>query len=435
MKTRKLTIVIAGIMLVFFSTGQALAQKEATSYFSVSGTVKDVNTKRPVAFAHVFVPGTHVGTVANMEGAFTLKIQEALDAGNIGISHLGYKIAKFDIESRKGKVTDFLVEPHSVTLQEIMVKPHDPREIVLTALRKKEENYTTSPYLLTGFYRETIQQRSDYISIAEAVINIYQTPVDVDPRHNQVKIVQGRKSEDVKTADTLILKLQAGPNMSTVLDVVRNGDVIVDEETIDYYSYELLDIVKIEDEANYVIGFEPRVVVPYALTKGKFYISVESNAITMADFSLDLSDTDKAAKNFIKSKPRRLRFTPKNTRYLVTYTKVDGKYHLNYIRSEIEFFADWRRRLFRTSYTVMLEMAVTQRESENVTRFPYREIFSSRKVLADHVKSDFEEDFWGEYNYIEPDQSIETAIRKLYKTMKLSKKEAEDLIYSVNKVD
>ena len=417
MKTSKLTSVIAVIILAIISLGQALAQQEASSFFTISGIVKDVNTKRPVAFAHVFVPGTHVGTIANLDGKFTLKIQQDLNTGEIGVSHLGYRVSKFEIEARKGKVTDFFVEPYSVTLREILVKPYDPREIVLKALEKKEENYATIPYLCTGFYRETIKQKSDYISIAEAVINIYQGPITSPARANQVKLVQGRKSADVKDADTLALKLQGGPNMANVLDIVHNSEVIIDEESIDFYSYELLDIVQIENEANFVIGFEPRVIVPFALMQGKLYISSDSYAITMADFELDLSDKDKAAKNFVKSKPRRLRFTPKNTRYLVSYTKIDDKYHLNYIRSEIEFFADWRRRLFRTNYTVMLEMAVTQRESENVSRFPYREALSTRNVLADKVSVYFEDDFWGDYNYIEPDQSIESAIYKLNKNL------------------
>ena len=413
MKTKNLTSVYAIILMVIMSVGQAFAQKEATSFFTVRGNIVDAVTERPVAFAHVFVPGTHVGTVANLQGKFTLKVQDTLNADKIGVSHLGYKITQYEIETGKDKESVFFIEPHSVTLQEVLVRPKDPRDIVLNALHRKEENYRDVPHLSTGFYREAIKQRNDYISIAEAVINIYQAPVNQPVRRNRVELVQGRRSADVEDADTLVLKLQGGPNMSNLLDIVQNSQLIVDEESIDFYNYELLDIVKVEDETNYVIGFEPRVTLPYALFEGKLYISTENYAITMADFSLDLSDKDKATKNFVRRKPRRLRFTPRDTRYLVTYTKIDDKYHLNYIRSEIEFFADWRRRLFRTGYTVMLEMAVTQRESENVSRVAYRDALSSRKILADMVPVYFEDDFWGEYNYIEPDESIESAVEKL----------------------
>ncbi len=413
MKTRLLTSVCISLLLTVFSLGHAWSQDLGSDFVSISGTVKDTNTGRPVAFASVFIPGTHVGTVANLDGNFTLKVANSLNATKIGVSHMGYKAASFDISPRAGRISDFLIEPHSIMLQEVLVRPQDPRELVLRALQKKEENYANEPFMLTGFYRETISQRRDYISIAEAVINIYQSPISTGQHQDRVRIVQGRKSADVKDADTLILKLQGGPNMSTVLDVVRNSEVLVDEETIDFYNYEFLDIVKIGDETTYVIGFEPRVVVPYSLFEGKLYISAENLAVTMAEFSLDLSDRDKATKSFVQRKPSRLRFTPTNTRYLVTYEKIDGVYHLNYVRSELEFFADWRRRLFRTRYNVMLEMAVTHRDSENVTRFPAREAFRPRSILADMVSVYFEEDFWGDYNYIEPDESIESAIRKL----------------------
>ncbi len=417
MKTKKMISVIVSIVLTVLVFGQAAGQERSANFVTVSGKVVDSNSDRPVAFANVYVPGTHVGTVANLDGNFTLKISKNLNADKIAISHLGYKVTEFEVEQRIGKYTQFPLKPHSITLQEVLVKPHDPREIVLKALDYKEKNYTTSPHLLTGFYRETIKQRNDYISIAEAVIKIYQAPVTSPIRHNQVKVVQGRKSADVEDADTLILKLQAGPKMANIMDFVRNEEIIVDRETIDWYEYELLDVVSIEGRSNFVIGFTPRVTLPFALNIGKFYICTESYAFTMADFSVDLSDRNKAAKHFIKRKPLRLRFTPRNTRYLITYTNVDDTYHLNYIRSEMEFFADWRRRLFRTNYNVMVEMAVTQRESENVSRFSRQEAFSSRSILADDVSVYFEEDFWGDYNYIEPDQSIESAIRKLNRTL------------------
>jgi len=133
----------------------------------------------------------------------------------------------------------------------------------------------------------------------------------------------------------------------------------------------------------------------------------------MAEFSLDLSDREKAVRSFILRKPARLRFDPVSSSYLVTYREMDGMYHVNYIRYEVEFFADWRRRLFRTGYTIMSEMAITHRTSENVVRFSARESLRPDIILADQVPVYFEEDYWGEYNYIEPDRSIHSAIRKL----------------------
>jgi hypothetical protein len=69
----------------------------------------------------------------------------------------------------------------------------------------------------------------------------------------------------------------------------------------------------------------------------------------------------------------------------------------------------------------MFEMAITERTTKNAERFSARESFSRRNILSDMVPVYFEDDFWGEYNYIEPDESIESAIEKLNRRIENSK--------------
>jgi len=88
----------------------------------------------------------------------------------------------------------------------------------------------------------------------------------------------------------------------------------------------------------------------------------------MAEFSIDLSDPQKVAMIFVKKKPAGLIFEPISTNYLVTYKKVNDKYHVNYMRSEVRFRADWRKRIFKTTYTITSEMAITDRNFDNVNK-------------------------------------------------------------------
>ena len=218
--------------------------------------------------------------------------------------------------------------------------------------------------------------------------------------------------------DTLLLKLQGGPYVSMLLDVVKNNHILISKETIDFYMFEFIDIVKIDDQRNYVIGFRPQVILPFPLFIGKLFLSIDDLAITRAEFSLDLSDREKATQNFVIRKPAGLRFNPQKANYLATFKKIDDRYYLNYVRMEIEFQADWRRRLFRTNYSIMSEMAITERQSENVVRIPPRETFRSHNILADMVPVYFDKDFWGDYNIIVPDESIESAIERLNRRIK-----------------
>jgi hypothetical protein len=177
-------------------------------------------------------------------------------------------------------------------------------------------------------------------------------------------------------------------------------------------------VVNIDNKLNWVITFSPAIVNEEPLYSGKLYISQENIAITRAEFSLDLSDEDKASRVFVQKKPMGLLFMPTSTSYLITYKEQGGKYYLNYVRIELKFRCDWKRRLFKNHYTVMSELAVTDRREDNIVKFASQEAFRSNMVFSEKVQ-DFEDvDFWGDYNIIEPESSIENAIKKLSKSLK-----------------
>lgn len=66
----------------------------------------------------------------------------------------------------------------------------------------------------------------------------------------------------------------------------------------------------------------------------------------------------------------------------------------------------------------MSEMAVTERKTDGVEKFPAKESFKQYTVLADKVNEYFDENYWGEYNTIVPDESIQSAINKFNKRFK-----------------
>lgn len=379
----------------------------------VNGVVKDSKTKERVVFATITVPGTNIGTVANSDGEFTLKVPKTVKSAEFEISHLGYQNKRFPIvNGTSGKGKEYLIDPASLEIKAIVVRPLDARKIVEGAIGNVDKNYSENPVSLTAFYRETIKQRRDYISIAEAVAEIYKAPYRYTIETDKVKILKGRRGDNVKKADTLMVKMQGGPHVSLYLDVIKYPDLLLNKEDMDYYDYEVADVVNIDDEANYIINFKPRATAEFPLFFGKLYINVESLAITMAEFSMDISDSQKAAQVFVRKKPAGLIFEPTGTNYLVTYKKVDNKYYLNYMRSEIKFRADWRKRIFKTYYTIMSEMAITERNFDNVNKISFKESFKPNLVLADKVNEYFDENYWGDYNTIEPDESIQSAINK-----------------------
>lgn len=418
MKTSVQILFRIGILIIFMSCyGAAYSQNESDSYLTVTGQLKDAKTGEKIIYATITVPNTGIGTVSNSDGEFLLKINKGVNAENFEVSHLSYATTTFKISESLGKNKTFYLEPQLIMLKEISVVPKDARGIVEMALRNIKKNYSESPNMMTGFYRESIRQRRDFISISEAVVDIYKAPYST-MQEDQVKIFKGRKGTNVKKADTLMVQLQGGPNVSMLLDIVKNTDLSIALDNLDNYAFEFGTIVNIDNKLNWVIHFSPNVVREEPLYYGKLYISQDNMAISRAEFSLDLNDEAKASRVFVQKKPMGLIFMPTSTSYLVTYKEQSGKYYLNYVRVDLKFQCDWKKRLFKNYYTVMSEVAITDRSEEKVAKFAKQDVFRQNMVFAEKVEAFADANFWGEYNIIEPEDSIESAIKKLSKSMK-----------------
>ena len=418
MKTSVQILFRVGILVIFMSCyGAAYSQISSDAYVTVTGQLKDAKTGEKIIYATITVPNTGIGTVSNSDGEFILKINKVIDAEYFEVSHLSYATTTFKVSESIGKNKTFYLEPQLIMLKEISVVPKDARGIVEMALRNIKKNYSESPNMMTGFYRESIRQRRDFISISEAVVDIYKAPYST-MQEDQVKIFKGRKGTNVKKADTLMVQLQGGPNVSMLLDIVKNTDLSIALDNLDNYAFEFGTIVNIDNKLNWVIHFSPNVVREEPLYYGKLYISQDNMAISRAEFSLDLNDEAKASRVFVQKKPMGLIFMPTSTSYLVTYKEQSGKYYLNYVRVDLKFQCDWKKRLFKNYYTVMSEVAITDRSEEKVAKFAKQDVFRQNMVFAEKVEAFADANFWGEYNIIEPEDSIESAIKKLSKSMK-----------------
>ena len=50
--------------------------------------------------------------------------------------------------------------------------------------------------------------------------------------------------------------------------------------------------------------------------------------------------------------------------YYVKYAKANGFWNLSYVRSELSFKCKWKKKLFSSTYKTMVEMAVTDIDTE-----------------------------------------------------------------------
>lgn len=405
---------LAAILLL--NTSPLSAQGDAGDYLTITGMVKDKENKRKLENVNVSVPGSSIGTVTNADGQFSLKVKSAEAIKDLEISHIGYQNIHVPLE--KESLSDVVVwmTPHTNLLNEVVVYANEPRLIVEQAIKKIPVNYSANNNMLTGFYRETVQKGRRYISISEAVVDIYKTAYqDRNADHDKVQIHRGRRILSPKLSDTLAVKVMGGPNLSVYLDVVKNGDALLNKEGLRNYDFWMEEPVFISNRLHYVIRFYPRVLLTYALFHGKLYIDREKLSLTRAEFNLDMENKTKAIEAILYKKPVGLRFKPQELSFLVTYKNQGDKTYLNYICNGMRFKCDWKRRLFSSGYTVFSEMVVTDRKEVDWNVISNRKAFAPQQIFYDKVEEYWNADFWKTYNIIEPTESLEHAVDKLKK--------------------
>ena len=398
------------IMALWLSCLCAMAQGDAV--WTLSGKVTDAKTRKPMA--HVSVTDRSVGTVTNEAGEFILKLQKAPQT--VTFSCLGYKTQQLSAAALDGVRVEVRLEPSSVMLDEIVVQGADAKELVLKAMEKISDNYPNVPNLLRGFYRETVQKRNHFTSISEGVVDVYKTAYDKGDWRDGVAILKGRRLLSQRPSDTLSVKLQGGPVLPIMLDVVKEKDVLLNPEELDNYTFRYVTMSKADDRNQYVVEISPLYVMPYALYHGRLYIDQETLAFTRIDLSLDMNDTDKVTQMILRKKPLGLRFTPHELSIYIDYKTDDGVTRINYIRNVIRFRCDWKRKLFKSNYTVTSEMVVTDRqEGKDLKPIRSRDTFNRKDNFYDKVVYFDDPDFWGKDNIIEPTEDLLKGIEKIKK--------------------
>jgi hypothetical protein len=429
MKTFKHFSLISAVLLLAI-TAQSLSaadlfgnkKADQQNYITIKGKVVDAENGTPLVFATVAVKESNVAIVTNIDGEFTLKIGEPVTAKNLEVSFLGYKNKTIPLSDMRdnGYKNVISLETAPIPIKEIVVKPLDPIDIVEKAIGRIGKNYASEPNLMTAFYRETIRKNRTYVSIGEAVVEIFKAPYANDVRFDGTRIYKGRKSSDVEKMDTVLFKLQGGPVSVMQLDIAKNTESILTQDAMQYYNYSLTGVIEIDGKPHYVIDFLQKPSVDMPLFMGSLYIEMDSYAITEVEFGFNLSDKAAASSIFIRKKPLGMEVTPELATYRTKYREQDGKYYFAYSRAEVKFKVDWKKKLFNTYYTTMSEIAVTDRTTEEVIKFANKEKIRYTDVFSEKVTSFTDPEFWGEYNVIEPDQSIESAIRKLSRKLKFS---------------
>lgn len=405
------------LLIVAMSFGLVLSAQN--NLVTVYGKVVDTKNN-PLEAVSINVNQSNIATVTNTEGEFVLKVPERLESGIITISLLGYKSRMIQLSVLRDDAKDIILQEDATQLSAVNIEAYKSAESLVRKVFSRLGGNTNKAAYMTAFYRETIKRRNRNVSLTEAVVNILKQP-HVVGRRDAVKLNKARKITDYKRLDTISIKLQGGPFSTLHLDVMKYPDFIFTDEAFDYYAFTFSQPTVINDRNVYVVNFEPKKEGLNMTYFGKLFIDVQSIALVSAEYSLDLSNKARSRNLLVRKRPNDVIVYPMEANYKVDYKQQGKQWYYSYSNLYLKFKVNKKRQLFNKVYTLSSEMAVTDweinTEDKTIAR---KERLRPSVIITDAISGFSDPDFWGEYNLIEPDKSIERAIEKIKKNLEKS---------------
>ncbi|WP_299111642.1 carboxypeptidase-like regulatory domain-containing protein [uncultured Winogradskyella sp.] len=412
-KKHTLKIYVSTVISIFFLAFSLNAQTDFKEY---NGKVIDGRTNKALEAASLNINGTNIGTISNSEGEFTLKVPKNYADAKVMISLLGYNtyvIPLSELSKEKSTIELFVAVTKLSAVSISAFK--DAKSLIKKVFDDKNRNFQNESIYMTAFYRETIKRRSRNVSLTEAVVNILKQPND-SKTEDAIQLGKARKSTDYKRLDTVSVKLQGGPFSTIYLDIMKYPEYIFTEESISSYQFNFDEPSTINNRNVYVVNFVPKNNDSKVNYTGKLFIDVESLALVSANYALDVSDVRRTKNLLVRKKPSDIEVYPLEAIYKVDYKAKGNKWYYSYSNLSLKFKVNKKRELFNKVYTLSSEMAVTDWEVNTAEKkMRNKDKLRPSVIITDAISGFSDPNFWGEFNLIEPDKSIESAINKIKK--------------------
>lgn len=392
-------------------------------FITLYGQVADSATGERLYYASVNLSGTSVTNVSNSEGVFSLKIPaDVSQDAMVLVSHLGFKTSSIPVanfaSSTSRRPLQIELQSITLTLDPAIVHAVEPEAIFAAAFYRVRDNYPQQHIGMTAFYREMIRKGSGkYLALNEAVIDIDKAPYS-GIQMDRSAIYKGRGSLNYDRSDSLIINFRGGITSALEIDLVKNpfAGVTIDQ-ALKVYDFGLERSVIINGKSFYVVTFDQKPSVEEILFHGKVFIESESLAIGRLEFSMNTEGREEeASRVFVVKRPPQTTFFINGTEYIVNYREDGGLWYFDYCRMTLDLATRKRGTLFRNNYSITGEMAVTNHSPEPIAIDPEDRV-KVRDILSQKVTDFTDDNFWEDYNIIEPDQSIDNVIRRIVRQL------------------
>ena len=233
--------------LILLSHFSLLAQQQLTVY------IYDSESESPLAYANLYLKINQKGFTSDLDGKAVLFLNGFSSSfDSLQCSYVGYQDTIIAINLLSKKEWKVRLRPNSVKLSTVEIEEAaqnlDVKKIIKNTLKKVRKNYPQKAHLMSGFYRELVQEGDRYVQLNEAAVELnyaaypqknyarkgwnryYETYDIADPYptedhtifqnaqyfkywngpEDQCKIIAARSSEDWSTDNTEVIAIN-GP--------------------------------------------------------------------------------------------------------------------------------------------------------------------------------------------------------------------------------
>lgn len=466
MKSTYLKLTLLALIFISFS---------ASAQIELKNKVLDFNTLLPVESANIYLKGTTIGTISNVDGRFLLNVPNQHASDTLVISSIGYKTFK-TLVSDFDNTEEIFLEEEIASLDEILLvaepRPTTGNEIVLKAIEKLAVNLPDSSYLQKGFLRHKERNNIEFKWLIESAITVYDSGYASNSKdYLKVNVDQVRKSYDLRDVDSLLSYVAYNNNTSSsrykIKDVDRNtvsteqlvkaikwNDTRVNglqnlfhgklnlfrnsnnkkalfgEDILNKHQFKLDTIlvdnerkiykIKISDSQEFV-GLDTKGIYNEGyIADGWLYIYYDNYAIKKVEYNLT------AASPAQKTRSKTLFGTQTNHKLVMTYMEFEDKMYPNYIYYETPKLVNVG---LKTEGKVSKEEEERYNKEERyyytVQEILFTEIILDKEVVnqAYNLKWDgdifapkpYNKSFWNNYNVLLESEEDEKLIQDLTK--------------------
>ncbi|HEX2984714.1 MAG TPA: DUF5686 family protein, partial [Ignavibacteriales bacterium] len=309
------------VLLSLFFTAGLFAQTR-----SVSGRVYDARTGEPLSYANVRVDGMMIGTSANLEGKFELRLPE----GNLKLiaSFIGYVSDTVEIPQRHSvDWADFRLQIYDITLPEVTVLPTEDPAIAIIRKGieyKHKRNSELKAYKYEAYTKGMFKTKQDVKGSSNSIQAIAEK---ADSTPLMITAILENTSEgyykDGKRKEFILARKQTA-NLPASINFLSGGLLTqqtfyendltifdqpipspISDNALDYYYFALQDTLIYEGKPVFKIFFMPQDNADPALI-GNVFIADSSFALVKVETELNkkarlggLLDTVKVFQQFL----------------------------------------------------------------------------------------------------------------------------------------